>query len=271
MPKYLLRLAFVGSRYAGWQYQPDQATVEAELKQVLAKLYPEGGVTIQGASRTDAGVHALDLCAAVTVPETPPIPPNGLQHAITNMLPASVTLHSLEVVPAEFNVHGNRGKAYCYLLNRGKFSPFLHPYTWHQPELNHWDAMEEAGKAFVGEHDFLAFTVGFERQNRENSVRTIYSLSFQDWGDIVGITICGNGFLYRMVRRIVGFLVAVGNGRLSPVMARELLLHGPKQSIQFNTAPSRGLFLVRTFFEEDPERFQITTPPFMADLNLELG
>ncbi|MCE5216137.1 tRNA pseudouridine(38-40) synthase TruA [bacterium] len=237
-----LIVQYDGTDYAGFQVQPDRPTVQGVLEAALSKvLQHEARVT--SASRTDAGVHAIGQ--VVTVQTDNPIEVRRLARATNDALPLAVSIAEAEEVSAAFHPRYDAvGKLYCYrILNRETPSPFICRYAWHIRRPLDLEGMQVAAEQLLGTHDFTSFeaTGGCIR----TKTRCLWRLDCQRFGDgVVEIRAEAEGFLYMMVRNIVGTLVEVGVGRfgaetLAPILeARDRSVAGP-------TAPPQGLCLVR--------------------------
>lgn len=258
-----LTIAYDGTRLVGWQRQARGMSVQGLLEEALSRL--EGApVTVQGAGRTDAGVHALGQVASVQV--TCDHAPAVLRRALNASLPSDVRVVDVQQVEPAFHARFSaRAKTYRYVLRNGPLvSPFEHHYVWHVPEPLDLGAMQVAAQALVGTHDFAAFrstgstpttTVRTITQS-EMSARTSSawllppgesgSLQSSDIDDtrLLAYEVCGNGFLRHMVRAMVGTLVEIGRGRCAPEWVTALL-GGGTRSDAGPTAPAQGLFLVR--------------------------
>ena len=236
-----MTLAYDGTEFCGWQVQPDQVTVQGAVQSALTEI--DGAPVIaHGSGRTDAGVHALGQVASFNLNN--PIPVENLSRAMNHVLPDSIrVLHTAEAAP---DFHARRSalaKTYEYRIWRGEVcTPFLSRYVYPHPYPLNEDSMKQAAPLFAGTHDFrsLATAGGEEKQN---TVRTIYSSQLHRDGDCLIYRVRGNGFLYRMVRNIVGILLDVGRGNLKPDDTARIL-ESKQRSEAGATAPARGLFLV---------------------------
>ena len=247
MKRIKLTVAYDGTNYCGWQVQDNGITVEAVLNRHLSELLGEP-IRVTGASRTDSCVHAMGNVAVFDTVTR--IPPEKISYALNTRLPEDIRIqHSCEVA-ADF--HPRRcvsRKTYEYrILNRTFELPTerLYAYFVHRP-LNEQN-MQKAAEFLVGEHDFKSFCSAGSQV--ESTVRTVYSLDVKREGDLIRVCVTGNGFLYNMVRIIVGTLLSVGYGMYPPVHVKEILeardrgQAGPK-------APAWGLFLKEIRFEEE--------------------
>jgi tRNA pseudouridine38-40 synthase len=239
-----LTVAYDGSAYAGWQFQPDKPTVQGTLEAAIRQITQQS-VRVSAAGRTDAGVHALGQVVGLAI-ETR-LANAELHRALNAVLPDDVCVLYLQDAPERFHAtHHAVGKRYRYCIHNSRTrSVFDRYYAWHYPPPLDATAMHTAGQALVGRHDFSSFeTAGSERAD---SIRTIHELSVTrpDIGgtDRITIEVAGDGFLYNMVRTIVGTLVEVGSGaRRVEWPAAVLAACDRRQAGQ--TAPPHGLFLV---------------------------
>ena len=219
--KYKVVIAYDGTGFSGWQYQDNAVGVQQVVEEVLA--YLEGApVRIFGSSRTDAGVHAKGFVGHFRM--TKPIPPKNLVRAMNSRLPESVRVLKAAYAKEDFDARlSAKGKEYRYQLYQADIlPPHLAPY-WtfcHRP-LN-LKAMQKAAAYFVGRHDFVSFAANPNRE-LETTVRTIFSFDVRRSGHKYVFVVRGDGFLYKQVRSMVGFLISVGKGNESPDAVRELL------------------------------------------------
>jgi tRNA pseudouridine38-40 synthase len=236
-----LTLQYDGTDYAGWQRQPNGVSVQELVERALEPI--EGHpVTVVGAGRTDAGVHALAQVASVDIESG--IETAAIGRALNATLPADVRVTAAEEAPAGFNARFSAtGKAYEYRIWTGPFvPPFERRYVWHVPQPLDIDRMREAAASLVGTHDFSAFRAA--GSDVATSERTIHDLRIAADGARVTISVSGNGFLRHMVRSIAGTLVEVGLGR-RPAPSVSAALASRERAQAGPTAPARGLFLVR--------------------------
>jgi tRNA pseudouridine38-40 synthase len=236
-----LTVAYDGTAYAGWQVQPNEPTVQGVLEAAWHEITREA-VRLTAAGRTDAGVHALGQVVGV-VTETQ-LPEADLQRGLNAMLPEDVVVVELTQVREGFHAtHDAVRKTYSYRIHNNRIpSVFDRRYTWHVPQPLDAARMHEAGQALVGTHDFSSFeSAGSERPD---PVRTLISLSVDRDADRVTIDVTGDGFLYNMVRAIVGTLVEVGKGSRDVGWPAEVLAKRDRRCAG-QTAPPHGLFLVR--------------------------
>ncbi|MFR0816744.1 MAG: tRNA pseudouridine(38-40) synthase TruA [Mediterraneibacter gnavus] len=246
MKRLKLTVAYDGTNYCGWQIQPNGITVEEVLNRALRKLTGEE-ITIIGASRTDSGVHALGN-VAVFDSETS-IPPERISYALNQRLPDDIVVIRSEEVPADWHPrYCNSKKTYEYHILNAKIPDPTRRLTRHFVSFDlDIEKMKKAAQYLVGTHDFVSFCN--VRTDVEDTVRTIYSLDILPVGDEITIRIQGNGFLYNMVRIIVGTLVRVGRGFYTPEQVQEIL-EAKNRKAAGVTAPPQGLFLVGIEYEE---------------------
>jgi tRNA pseudouridine38-40 synthase len=238
-----LTLQYDGTQYVGWQRQAEGTSIQGLLE---AALQPMAGapVSVQGAGRTDAGVHALAQVASVAMATD--LACATLARALNAVLPLDVRILAVEDMPEAFHARFSAiGKRYEYrIVNAPIVSPFLQRYAWHVIPPLDVDAMRQASAALVGRHDFAAFQAAGSAAH--SSVRTVAGIEWSDGGGYdcpFVMHIEGDGFLRHMVRSIVGTLVEVGVGRRPPDAVGQILASGDRAR-SGPTAPARGLFLV---------------------------
>jgi len=259
-PRYRLLVAYDGTAYHGFQLQgAGLDTVAGRLEAALARLSPEGAegrrVPVLGASRTDAGVHARGQVAAFSSRLTVPVA--RLPYALNSLLPRDIVVLDAARAPVDFNpMRRARYKIYRYRIWQSPLpSPFWRNWALHVPRDLDLDACRRALAPLVGTHDFAAFRdTGSSAQATR---RTIYRADIKSepldsnhpaGGEFVTLTIAGNGFLYHMVRIIVGTLLEVGRGRLPVEITARALERGDRDELG-PTAPPHGLWLERVSFE----------------------
>ncbi|HET9408548.1 MAG TPA: tRNA pseudouridine(38-40) synthase TruA [Candidatus Sulfotelmatobacter sp.] len=242
-----LILSYDGADFAGWQVQPDAATVQGTLAEAIARLTGEK-VLPQASGRTDAGVHAL--AQVVTFATESSVPTENFVKAFNDILPASVRVLEVTEAAGEFHArHSARAKTYRYRVYRGGICPpFLARYVWHFPYPLNEEAMKRAAGLVVGEHDFTSFAAADPERGREDdpasNVREIFSSAWERSGEEFVYTVSGSGFLHHMVRNLVGTFILVGKETLQVEDTRRIL-EARNRSAAGATAPASGLYLVK--------------------------
>jgi tRNA pseudouridine38-40 synthase len=242
-----LTIAYDGAEFHGWQIQPGVPTIQGALNDVTSQITQEK-IFVHGASRTDAGVHALGQVAHFKTRSL--IPAAEFQRAFNALLPPTIRIMAAEEVGPDFHARWQaQAKTYRYRIFRGAvLPPFEHGRALHYAGPLDEGAMSAAAREFKGEHDFETFTgsSGSEDDERDrSSVRTIYSSEImrESERDEIVYVVRGQSFLRYMVRKIVGTLLEVGKGRLAPGDIRELL-QARDRSRCGPTVPAEGLYLV---------------------------
>ena len=243
MRTFKLTLQYDGTNYVGWQRQPSGTSIQALVEDALAPIEGEA-VTVHGAGRTDAGVHALAQVASVRLASSLDEPTLG--RALNAVLPDDVRVVAVEEVGGDFHARFSAtGKTYEYrIVNASFVSPFLARYAWHVPQRLELAAMQSAAGPLVGRHDFAAFQGGGSiAQSTERTVERIDWDEAQRFDRPLVMRISGDGFLRHMIRNIAGTLVEVGCGRWEPDRITAILA-SRSRSQAGPTAPAHGLFLV---------------------------
>lgn len=250
----LLRLAYDGTDFYGWQIQPQRPTIQGTLTEALRRITGES-VLVCGAGRTDAGVHACGQAAHVRLGS--PIPCSNLVEALNDHLPESVRVLSAVEAPLDFHARRDaRSKTYRYRIFRGEVCPpWLSRYVYPFPPPLDEEAMRAAAREWEGTRDFRSFASADEnaKQKEKSYVRTIFSSVLEGVGEELIYTVEGNGFLHHMVRNMVGTLLLVGRGRVASG-AIPAILAAQDRSAAGPTAPARGLHLVRVEYPHPQER-----------------
>lgn len=244
--RILLRVAYDGTGFAGWQIQPDTRTVQGTLQEALQEM--EGGpVKVRGAGRTDAGVHALDQAASFGTTST--IPCEGYKRGLNGLLPPDASVRTVSEVPLDFDPRFWKCvKVYRYAIhNQDTRDPFLGRYSWHIRTPLDPESMQKAARALEGTHDFSAFRAA--DCERRDPVRTVDRLDVWNDGRAIFIEVEGPAFLKYMVRVIAGTLVEVGRGKTAADRVAEIL-RSADRSQAGPTAPACGLTLARATYPE---------------------
>ena len=245
MKRIKLTIAYDGTNYCGWQIQPNGITIEEVLNKALTKMLGEE-IIIIGASRTDSGVHAMGNVAVFDTETT--IPADKIGVALNQRLPDDIVITKSEEVPLDFHPrYCNCSKTYEYhIINTRIPIPTKRLTNYFVSYVLDIDKMRQAASYLVGEHDFVSFCN--VRTDVENTVRTITELDILTNGNEITIRITGNGFLYNMVRIIVGTLIRVGRGFYEPEKVKEILEAKDRKAAGV-TAPAHGLMLVVIKYE----------------------
>jgi tRNA pseudouridine38-40 synthase len=237
--------AYDGGNFRGWQSQPDGHAVQDVIERRLRWMFGRA-VRIHGSGRTDAGVHALGQVFHFDAAWK-----HGaakLLAAFRGGLPPAIQVRSARPVPQDFHARFSAtGKIYFYQLHLGgPADPFLHPFCWSIPQKLDIGAMRMAARRLLGRHDFRAFAAspGVEQ---EDTVRHLRRLDVTGRGPRLRLTAEADGFLYKMVRSLVGTLVAVGQGKLTPAQVAAIL-QSARRTPAVPTAPAQGLFLARVLY-----------------------
>ena len=238
---FKLVLQYDGTEYVGWQRQARGESVQGLVEAALARIEAKP-VTLHGAGRTDAGVHALAQTASVRLDTL--LDPATLGRALNANLPPAIRVTSVELARNEFHARFDaRSKSYEYRIRNGPIvPPFERLYVWHVVQPLDVDAMQRAAAPLVGTHDFAAFQ-GTDSEVH-TTIRRVLTAGWRPAAGLLTFEISGEGFLRHMVRRIVGTLVEIGSGRRPEHEIARLLASGPVQDVA-RTAPACGLFLVR--------------------------
>ncbi len=246
----LLTVAYDGTDYCGFQRQrPGQVSIQQRLEEALEHLLGKP-VRVTGAGRTDAGVHAEGQAVGFRAGLV--IPVDRLPYAINQHLPADIVITGARLVPDGFHPRFSaRSKVYRYTLWREPFpSPFHRRYTWHRPEPLNTVDMAAAADCLVGRHDFAAFAASGRSVGDSDTVRTLWRCDIEEAGPRLIFRLEGDGFLYKMVRGIVGTLVEVGRGRWPPQMVAGILASRDRRKAG-PSAPPHGLCLEAVRYPEE--------------------
>ncbi|EGG82209.1 tRNA pseudouridine synthase A [Lachnospiraceae bacterium 2_1_46FAA] len=240
MRRVKLTIAYDGTNYCGWQIQPNGITIEEIVNKALSKLTGEKIVVI-GASRTDSGVHAMGNVAVFDTETT--IPPERVAMAVNRILPEDIVVVKSEEVPLDFHPrYCDCEKTYEYHIVNTRIpiptKRLTNYFVSYELDL---DKMREGASYLIGEHDFASFCN--IKTDVESTVRTVKELEILENGEEITIRISGNGFLYNMVRIIVGTLIRVGRGFYEPVQVKEIL-EAKNRKAAGVTAPPHGLMLM---------------------------
>ncbi len=244
MKRILLTISFNGTNYHGWQIQPNALTVQEVLQACLFKVLGKE-TPVSGCSRTDAGVHAKMFCCHLGCDDN--VPKEAFLRGLNSVLPKDIAVLSCKEVENDFHARfDSKGKTYVYnILNSNQKDPFLLPFYWQiERELN-TDLMNEFCKTLIGKHDFSAFSS--TGRTVENTVREIKECFVTRDNNKIQLTVTADGFLYNMVRIIVGTAVEVSFEKLPVSCGLEAFKTKCRESLGI-TAPAQGLFLDKVYY-----------------------
>ncbi len=242
-----MKMSYVGTAYHGWQTQKNGATVQEVLESALAAVVGHP-VRCVGAGRTDAGVHASVYVANFHTEST--IPCSRLPLAVNTRLPGDIVVKKATEVSPDFNAIGScLKKEYTYQIFNSRIrDPFYVDRVWFYPKKLDAEIMAAAAAEFTGTHDFAAVrSVGTETRS---TVRTVHYFQVERREDMILCRVCADGFLYNMVRAMVGTLVYVSDGKLSPADIPKILERGNRTAAG-PTAPACGLYMTGLWYDEE--------------------
>ena len=242
-----LSIQYDGTNYHGWQIQSHHDTIQGQLVhalQIMLKNYP---VKCCGASRTDAGVHALGQVANFHIPADMPLSCTAFYRGLNSLTPDDIIITDVQEVSSDFHARFDaRAKTYCYQILNADHSAIYHQrFSWHIRHPLELSAMRQASKCLLGCHDFASFQAS--SCGAETSIRTIFAIHILQSRQLIRLFIKANAYLHRMVRNIVGTLVGVGIGKILPEDVRDIL-QGKDRTLAGVTAPAQGLFLVKVSY-----------------------
>ena len=257
MPRFKLTIEYAGTRYSGWQIQKNAKTIQGEIDRAARTVTKRKDFELYGSGRTDAGVHALAQVAHLDVATS--LPPDTLKRRLNDELPSDINILASTVVPHRFHArHDAVARRYLYQIARRR-TAFAKPFVWWVKEDIDVDRMREAASAFVGFNDFEAFAESDDGEQRERSTQVLVErLDVVESGDLVLVAIEGSHFLWKMVRRMVGVLAAIGRGELERAAAASLLTSSSGEPARL-TGPASGLFLERVYYKDD-SRVSVIAP-----------
>ena len=248
MPRIKCTISYDGTGFSGYQVQPGKRTVQGELEKSLEKMNKGTSIRVSASGRTDAGVHARGQ--VIHFDTTLEIEPARWHIALNSLLPDDIAVLSVDLAKPDFHARFDAvGKEYRYFLLLSKQrDPFQRNYAYQfQYELDH-DAMREASKQLQGTHDFTSFCSA--KTEVEDRVRTLKEIDFYEENGFLVFRFVGDGFLYNMVRILVGTLLEVGTGRRAADTMLQLLANQDR-TLAGKTAPGHGLYLWKVFYDEE--------------------
>ena len=241
---YKLKISYDGTRYSGWERQPNRETIQGKLENVLSRMCDEE-IEIIGAGRTDAGVHAKAMIANVHLGID--MSEEEMLEYLNRYLPDDIAVIKVSLAADRFHARYNaKGKTYCYTIFNGKVKPVFNRkyYTFIEEQLD-IDAMKKASENLIGEHDFKSFCGN--PKMKKSTVRRINSIDIKTSKGYIYIYYNGTGFLQYMVRIMTGTLIAVGRGEIEPEEVKSIL-EARDRSIAPGTAPAKGLCLEKVHY-----------------------
>jgi tRNA pseudouridine38-40 synthase len=246
MARYKLLLEYAGTRYSGWQIQQNARTVQGELARVVRDVTGQTQFEIYGSGRTDAGVHALGQVAHLDVINA--LPPETLRRRLNDALPSDINILRIELARRRFHArHDAVARSYLYQISRRRTAFAKHFVWWVREDLD-LGRMRQTAQRFSGRKDFRSFTD--DSPEEKSTVVAIERIEIAEEGDLILVRVQGSHFLWKMVRRIVGVLVEVGRGGITPEQAERFLIEESGVPATL-TAPASGLFLERVFYPDD--------------------
>ncbi|MCC7465908.1 MAG: tRNA pseudouridine(38-40) synthase TruA [Saprospiraceae bacterium] len=239
MPKFKMTLEYDGSRYAGWQLQKNDRSIQGELLDAAAKLFGNQPIEVYGAGRTDAGVHARGQVAHLEVPETR-LNPDQIRIGLNDVLPHDINILRVEKAHPKFHArHDARSRTYTYQISKRR-DAFGKKYVWWVRDALNVSAMRDAAARLEGFHDFRSF--GATEKEGQSTLVDLDRVDIREDADRIYLHITGSHFLWKMVRRIVGVLVEVGRGNMTGQDVETFLKTTSREPAKY-TAPPSGLFL----------------------------
>jgi len=242
-----MRIQYDGSGYHGWQRQSRMKSVQQTLEKVLSKVFNQT-IEIDGSGRTDAGVHALGQCVSFKVNLTMPI--ENVKFVVNRRLPSDIYVECVTLRSDDFHArYCAIGKTYVYKIYTDQArNPFLDKYAFHFEHALDITAIKDAMRHFIGTYDFKTFMAS--GSNTENTVQTIYRFDLEVVANEIVFTITGDGFLYNMVRIIIGTLIHVGTGKIKVSDIPSIIESEDRNRAKY-TAPAHGLYLKSVYYSED--------------------
>lgn len=250
MRTYKLTIAYDGSKFRGWQRQPDtELTIQGILEKNISELagYP---VEVHGSGRTDSGVNARGQTASFTL--SGKIEEEWFRMQLNQKLPEDIRVLSMELVKNHFHArYSAKGKCYEYRVDTGeRANVFTRKYTFHYPHELDVNKMQKAADTLTGSYDFAGFT---DRVDEHSTIRKIYGIQVKDEGNLIRFEYRGSGFMYHMVRILTGTLLEVGSGKRTAESVAEVLNSGVRAEAGF-LAPACGLCLKEVYYKESEGR-----------------
>lgn len=249
MNKFKLYIEYEGTRFSGWQKQPNAKTVQGTILAAAYEVFGTNKVDLQGSGRTDAGVHAICQIAHLEVKTM--LAPEVIKMKINDKLPHDINILEVEKVKGDFHArHSAEKRIYFYRISKRR-TAFGKNYVWWVKDKLNVNAMERAAKLFAGMHDFVSFTD--DDKEKKSTKVLIDDVEIINSNDIIMIKITGSHFLWKMVRRITGVLVEVGRGKMNENDILRFLNTKSNEPAKY-TAPPSGLFLTEIVYKEEGKK-----------------
>jgi tRNA pseudouridine38-40 synthase len=246
MARFKVFLEYEGTRYSGWQIQTNARTVQGEISAAVRQVFDNQPFQFQGAGRTDAGVHAL--CQVAHLDVTTVLAPEIIRMKLNDLLPADINILEVEKTHPRFHArHDAVSRSYLYHIARRR-TAFGKRYVWWIKEDLNVGAMRRAAALFVGMRDFQSFTD--DDPEEKSTTVLVEGVSIHEHGALLLLQFHGSHFLWKMVRRVVGVIAAVGRGTLGPDEVKRFLNEKVDHPAHL-TAPPSGLFLERVYYRGD--------------------
>ena len=257
--RWKVTVQYDGTEYFGWQWQPDQPSVQEAIQDTLSSIYTEQCI-IDGSGRTDAGVHALGQVFSFQEPREIKLDEATFKKAMNALLPQAIRVFKAEIVDEGFHARFSAfGKTYVYLIDQSdRINPFSRNFSWNRRHDFDMDLTRRVLELFEGEHDFSAFTVNVHML-KGTAVRKVFKADIEEWQGYYVLSFTGSGFLYKMVRSLVGQVVECAAGLKTYEKAVELLKTGRRVKAA-QVAPAKGLFLGKVYYSEEELREGLSTP-----------
>ncbi len=244
--KIKLNISYLGTNYCGWQTQKNAVSIQEKIQDAVENVFGKR-YDVTGCSRTDSGVHANDFCCTVSVDNNTNIPETKLPLAINRFLPDDISVTNAEYVPDSFHPRYDiKYKEYEYLIwNSQSKNPFMADRAYHYPKKLDENIMNKVSKYFIGKHDFAGFMAS--GSSVVDTVREILYFEVRRKNDMIVINVAADGFLYNMVRILVGTLIEVSEGKISLDTIPDVIKSKKRKNAGF-TVPPQGLYLNKTVY-----------------------
>jgi tRNA pseudouridine38-40 synthase len=264
--RFKLTLEYAGTRYSGWQVQKNARTVQGELERAIAEVSGTLEFELYGSGRTDAGVHALAQVAHLDLATS--VPPDMLMRRINDELPSDINILGIQKVRHTFHArHSARARTYIYQVARRR-TAFGKPFVWWVKEDLDLPRMRQVAERLVGFHDFRSFSD--DDPERKSTTVRLNALEIHELGALILFRVEGSHFIWKMVRRLVGVIVEVGRGGLTPDEAVAMLSTDSELAARL-TAPASGLFLEHVRYDGDPTPGRPISRAFFGSWELDVG